>query len=145
VKLEWQEAVGCLALLLESDTTAVCFSSALVTLFLSPHPRHLSYFLPYFLTTDDSTEDPTPLPKIDDAVVEGGTTPAPAVVDKAMLPATAKVEPAVVVDNEFPKKMPCRFRTAFILFSSARHKQIREQLGSRGATEKVSRRLQASV
>ena len=36
------------------------------------------------------------------------------------------------------KAMPCRFRSAFILFSSTRHKEIRQELAAEGKTERVS-------
>jgi hypothetical protein len=47
----------------------------------------------------------------------------------------APIVPMVAVEAEL--KAPRRFKTAFIFFSSARHKQIKEDLAQEGRTEKV--------
>jgi len=54
------------------------------------------------------------------------------------VPPTA-IQAAPVVGNRFgvPEKAPRRFKTAFIFFSSTRHKEIKEELAEQGKTEKV--------
>jgi len=49
--------------------------------------------------------------------------------------AAAKKKP-----NKYKKapQAPKRFKSAFIFFSSAKHPEIRKQLGEKGGTEKVS-------
>lgn len=40
--------------------------------------------------------------------------------------------------SEEPMRVPRRFKTAFIFFSSARHKEMKEELALEGKAEKVS-------
>ena len=47
--------------------------------------------------------------------------------------------------EEGEQKMPRRFRSAFILFSSERHRQIRNELGQQGKLERVSKRLSTGL
>lgn len=46
--------------------------------------------------------------------------------------------PAPPVNVEPEMQVPRRFKTAFIFFSSARHKEIKHELAKEGKTEKVS-------
>lgn len=48
-------------------------------------------------------------------------------------------QPAEDKSSELLVPLPVRFRTAFIIFSSERHRQIREQLAREGRSEKVSK------
>lgn len=71
---------------------------------------------------------------------ENETSPATAEAKQRAVVVSASGEEDVKEEKpaEERKTMPRRFRSAFILFSSERHKQIRQELGQQGKLERVS-------